>query len=328
MKKRVFLAILAAILLLGLALHLPAQGRETKTVRIAMAYIPNVQFAPWYVAEAKGYFARENIKVEMDYSMDVDGLLLLGQGKKEFAVAGGDMVIIGRSQGLPITYVATLYAKFPVSIVSLEAADIKTLGDLRGKRVGLPFLGGTSYIALRAMLAQAKMAESDLKLLAVGYTQIQSLLADKIDAAVVFANNEPVQLAVLGHKHFQIYSCDYFPLVGHGLVTSERLMKEDPALVRAFARATVKAMDYTLQHPKEAFALVQKAISLPAKDAEVQYRVLLASMQLWENKYTIEHGLGSSDPAAWASSQQFMLKNGFIKNATGVGKLMSNAYLK
>lgn len=328
MKKRVFFAILSATLVLGIAFHLPAQGRETRTVRVSMGYIPNVQFAPWYVAEALGYFAREDIKVEMDYSMDVDGLLLLGQGKKDFAVAGGDMVIIGRSQGLPITYVATLYARFPVSIVSLAAADIKTLGDLRGKRVGLPFLSGTSYIAMRAMLAQAKMQESDLRLLAVGYTQIQSLLTDKIDAAVVFANNEPVQLAVQGHKFFQINSSDYFPLVGHGLVTSERLIKEDPALVRAFTRATVKAMDYTLHNPKEAFKLVQKAIDLPEKDAEVQYRVLQASMRLWENAYTGKHGLGSSDPAAWADSQRFMLEHGFIKSTTDVRKIMSNAFLK
>lgn len=326
-RKLIVLGFFGALLLaLSLTVFLPAQGRETRTVRVAMGYIPNVQFAPWYVAEAKGYFAREGLKLDPEYSMDVDGLLLLGQGKKDFAVGGGDMVLIGRSQGLPITYVCTLYAKFPPSIVALEAKGIKTLADLRGKRIGVPYMG-TSYIALRAMLAKAGLAESDVRVLMIGYTQIPALLADKIDAAVVFANNEPVQLAAQKQKFTQLYSYDYFPLVGHGVVAGERLLKEDPALVRAFVRATLKGMDYTLRHPEEAFKLVQKAIDLPPADAAVQYQVLLASLKLWENDYTKRHGLGSSDPKAWAESQQFMLENGFIKSATEVEKVMSNKYL-
>ena len=239
-RKLLALGVLGALLIaLSLAVYLPAQGREARTVRVAMGYIPNVQFAPWYVAEAKGYFAREGLKLDLDYSMDVDGLLLLGQGKKDFAVGGGDMVLIGRSQGLPITYVCTLYAKFPPSIVALEAKGIKTLADLRGKRIGVPYMG-TSYIALRAMLAKAGLTESDVRVLMIGYTQIPALLADKIDAAVVFANNEPLQLAAQKQKFTQLYSYDYFPLVGHGVVAGERLLKEDPALVRAFVRATLE----------------------------------------------------------------------------------------
>ncbi|MGE5527561.1 MAG: ABC transporter substrate-binding protein [Patescibacteria group bacterium] len=326
--KRTFPAILclALAIILGLGLGLPVWSREARAVRVAMGYIPNVQFAPWYVAEARGYFAREGLAIDMDYSMDVDGLLLLGQGKKEFAVGGGDMVIIGRSQGLPVTYVCTLYAKFPPSIVALEASGIRAMEDLRGKRIGVPYMG-TSYIALRAMLAKAGMRESDVRVAMIGYTQIPALLADKVDAAVVFANNEPVQLAAMGHKFNQIYSSDYFPLVGHGVVTSERLAREDPKLVRAFVRATLKGMQYCLRRPKEAFKLVARAINLPAKDEAVQYQVFLASMRLWENAYTKKHGLGSSDPQSWAESQQFMLENDFIKSATEVGKLMSNGFL-
>ncbi|MGE5597843.1 MAG: ABC transporter substrate-binding protein [Bacteroidota bacterium] len=323
-KTRIPLAFLVVFAVL--VLLLTAQGREPRTVRVAMGYIPNVQFAPWYVAEAKGYFAREGLRVDFDYSLDVDGLALLAQGKKELAVGGGDMVIIGRSQGLPITYVCSLYAKFPPSIVSLKEKKIASMADLKGKTVGIPYMG-TSYIALRAMLAKAGMKESDVRVVAIGYTQIESLLKGKVDAAVVFANNEPVQLAALGHEFSQIYSYDYFPLVGHGVVTNERMLRDNPALVRAFVRATVDGMRYSLQNPKAAFDLVKAAINLPAGDEAVQYQVFLASMALWENAYTRRHGLGRSDPASWAQSQQFMLANGFIKRASAVEELMSNAYL-
>jgi NitT/TauT family transport system substrate-binding protein len=327
--RRTLVALVTVLVLLAglIGLHLAGAGSELKTVRVAMGYIPNVQFAPWYVAEAKGYYAKAGLKVEMDYSMDVDGLALLGQGKKEFAIGGGDMALIGRSQGLPIVDICTLYAKFPVSVVALQSKGIKSLPDLRGKRIGVPYYG-TSYIALRAMLAKAKLTENDVQVAMIGYTQIPALLGDKIDAAVVFANNEPVQLKAQGQKIDEINSYDYFPLPGHGVITSDRLIKEDPALVRAFVRATKQAMVYTMRNPKTAFQLVAKAISLPAKDEAAQYQVMLASLKLWENAYTKLHGLGSSDPKVWEESQQFMLDNGFIKNKVQVAQLMTNAYLR
>jgi len=327
MNKRVPCLTTLVLISFCFALAFPAHGQEERTIRIAMGYIPNVQFAPWYVAEAKGFFAREGLHVGMDYRMDSDGLVLVGQGRMEFAIGGGDMVLIARANGVPVTYICTLYAKFPPSIVSLKASGLKSMRDLKGKRIGYPAMG-TSYIALRAMLAKSGMRVDDVKAVAVGYTQIESLIGDKIDAAVVFTNNEPLQMSAQGLAFNEIHSYDYLPLVGHGVVAGDQLLRDRPELARAFVRATLDGMRYVQRYPKDAMKIVAKTINLPLKDQEVQYRVLLASVKLWENTYSRRHGLGSSDPKAWTESQRFMTEQGFIKEAVSIDKVMSNAYLK
>ena len=189
MSKKTFLLILPAFFLLfgcGLALS----GPELQEVTLAMTYIPNVQFAPWYVAEVKGFFQEEGIKVDFDYRMDIDALQLVGAGHLDFAVAGGDQVITARSQGIPVTYLLSLFTKFPPSVVALEEAGIKKPQDLQGKKIGLP-LYGTSLLATKAILRAGGVKESAVELVDIGYTQIASLTQGRVDAVVVFTNNEP-----------------------------------------------------------------------------------------------------------------------------------------
>jgi NitT/TauT family transport system substrate-binding protein len=100
MKK--LLPLLAVIALLtpgGCATPLTASPpTDTPTVptvtpiTVAMGFIPNVQFAPFYVAVEKGYFTDENLEINFDYGWETDLLKLVGTGELRFAVASGDQV--------------------------------------------------------------------------------------------------------------------------------------------------------------------------------------------------------------------------------------------
>lgn len=326
MNKKVFLLILPAFLLLfgrGLSLY----GQEQKKVTLAMTYIPNVQFAPWYVAEAKGFFQEEGIKVDFDYRMDIDALQLVGAGHLDFAVAGGDQVITARSQGIPVTYLLSLFTKFPPSVVALEEAGIKKPQDLQGKKIGLP-LYGTSLLATKAILRAAGVKESAVELVDIGYTQIASLTQGRVDAVVVFTNNEPQKLRAEGYKITEIPSWEYFSLVGHGLITGEKQISFAPQKVGAMVRATRKGMQYTLAHPEEAFEITLSHLpELGKKQAALERQVFLASLELWENEYTTRRGLGYSDARTWLDSQKLMLEMGFIKRETPVDKLLNQSFL-
>ncbi|HEY8343986.1 MAG TPA: ABC transporter substrate-binding protein [Bacillota bacterium] len=326
MNKKTFLLIISAFFLLfgcGLALS----GPELKEVTLAMTYIPNVQFAPWYVAEAKGFFQEEGIKVNFDYRMDIDALQLVGAGHLDFAVAGGDQVITARSQGIPVTYLLSLFTKFPPSVVALEEAGIRKPQDLQGKKIGLP-LYGTSLLATKAILRAAGIKESAVELVDIGYTQIASLTQGRVDAVVVFTNNEPQKLRAEGYRITEIPSWEYFSLVGHGLITGEKQISLAPQKVRAMVRATRKGMQYALAHPEEAFKITLSYLpELGEKQAVLEKQVFLASLKLWENEYTNRRGLGYSDPQAWHDSQRLMLEMGFIKKETPVDKLLNQSFL-
>lgn len=327
MKKRLLVLFLIMLVVTLGVLQITSNAAQTKQVNIAMTYIPNVQFAPWYVAAEKGFFKAEGLDVKFDYRMDIDALPLVANGQMDFAIAGGDQVIVARSKGIPVVYLTALYAKFPPSIISLAKSGIQKPQDLKGKKIGLP-LYGTNLLAVKAILYQSGLSESDVQLIDVGYTQVPSLTSGKVDAVVGFANNEPLILKAAGQSINQINAWEYFPLVGHGLISGEKQIADSPKMVKSMVKATVKGIDYALAHPDETFSICLKHIpDLSKEQYELQKKILLTSMELWKNQYTEKHGLGQNDPKAWEESQQFMQKYGLIDKTTPVKRMVNTGFI-
>lgn len=325
--KKILLWVLVPLVVMA-AVFLAVKGPRPEKITMAMTFVPNVQFVPWYVAEEKGFFRDEGIEVHFDYRMDIDALPLTAAGKMDFAIAGGDQVITARAQGIPVVYLASLYAKFPPTVVALAESGIHGPEDLRGKRVGLP-LYGTNLLAMKAIMSQTGLTETDLELVDIGYGQIAALTEGVVDAVVVFANNEPLKLRNMGYEITSIPSWDYFSLVGHGLITGEKMTAEAPDLVKKMVRATIRGMRYVLENPDEAFAVCLKHLpELGEEQKKQEKEVLLASMAIWENEYTRESGLGHSDPEAWRESQELMAAAGLIGEITPIGELLDQSFLE
>jgi len=155
MRNRVLIVIALLLVLSGCKGSLgERRGKELEQVTIAMGFIPNVQFAPMYVAIERGYFAQEGIEVTLDYGMETDLLQRVGGNQLQFAVGSGDQVVLARANGLPVVYVANWYRRFPVCVVSMAAKEINAPQDLVGKTVGIPAMAGASYIGWLAFLDQ------------------------------------------------------------------------------------------------------------------------------------------------------------------------------
>ncbi len=288
-----------------------------------MGYIPNVQFAPFYVAVDKGYFAEENLQINFDYGMETDLLNLVGTDALQFAVASGDQVILARAQGLPVVYVMTYFQRFPVAVVSLEDVLLEEPADLVGRSVGIPGLYGASYIGWRALLYAAGIDEQEIPLESIGYTQVASLTEDQVEAAVVYAANEPVQLRQAGYEPHIIYVADYINLVSNGVITNEKTIAEKPELVSGLVRAFLRGLRYTIDRPEEAFEICLQYVPEAGGDnREAQMAVLKESIKFWESGR-----LGYSDPSAWETSQEFMLQVGLVETGTDVEEMFTNQFI-
>jgi NitT/TauT family transport system substrate-binding protein len=292
-------------------------------VRLPLGYIPNVQFAPLYVAVEKGYFSQAGIDIEFDYSMETDAVALVGANALQFAVVSGDQVLLARAQGLPIVYVLAWYQDYPVSVVSKTGQGILKPADLKAKHIGLPGLYGASYIGLRALLTAAGLNESDVTLDSIGYNQVEALVSDQDQAVVVYTNNEPIQLRSKGYQIDEIRVKDYAHLVSNGMITNETTIAQNPDLVRRMNEAILKGIVDTIANPDEAFQTCLKYVEgLTQADQAVQKQVLLTSIEFWKADQ-----LGYSDPTAWQNTEKVLLDMGSLKKSLDVSQAFSNGFI-
>jgi NitT/TauT family transport system substrate-binding protein len=292
-------------------------------VRLPLGYIPNVQFAPLYVAVENGYFLQEGIDIEFDYSMETDAVALVGANEIQFAVVSGDQVLLARAQGLPVVYVLAWYQDYPVSVVSKAGQGILKPEDLKGKHIGLPGLYGTSYIGLRALLSAGGLKESDVTLDSIGYNQVEVLVSDQDQVVVVYTTNEPIQLRAMGYPVDEIRVKDYDHLVSNGLITNETTISKNPELVRKMNQAIIKGIADTIADPDAAYQTCLKYVEgLAQADQAIQKQVLLTSIELWKADQ-----IGYSDPAAWENTQKVLLDIGFLTKPLDVNQAFSNAFL-
>jgi len=235
---------------------------------------------------------------------------LVGQGKNDVGVADGTSVITARSRGIPIKYVATLYARFPSVVFALASSGIAAPADLRGKRIGIPGRYGSSYIMLQALLKSASLTLDDVTLVDFpDYSQGDAVAQSRVDAATGFVNNEPVQLERRGLKLNVLRVDEITPLPGPGLIVSDETLATKTEAVRRFIAATLKAMDEIVTDPKVGLdAAVVRVPELGADQAtkDAQLAILQATIDTWKSPYTLAHGLGAIDRAAWSASIAFM----------------------
>jgi len=241
-------------------------------------------------------------------------------------VGSGDQVVLGRAQGLPVRYVMNWYTQYPVVIFAKSTAKITKPADLAGKKIGIPGPFGASYVAFRGILEAAKLTEADVKMESIGFTQVAAISQDKVDAAVDYSVNGPVVLAQQGITTTQIKLDQYLHIPANGLVTNEKTIQENPELVRKMVRATLKAVQYTLDHPDEAFAIALKTVPEAGGDNKVANKAVFdAVLHDWQPQP--DRKLGETRLDEWQAAAQLMQRIALVDKLVPAADLFTNDFL-
>jgi NitT/TauT family transport system substrate-binding protein len=277
---------------------------------VGLGYIPNVQFAQFYRAELAGYYDDAGLDVTFQNKIDPELITLLGQGAVDIGMADGTSIIPAVSQGIPVVYGTTVYARFPNVVFAREDSEIRSVADLAGRKVGIPGRFGSSWVMLQALLASAGLTTDDVEVVTFpDFGQGVAVAEGQVDAAVGFANNEPVQLEVAGIPVVLLRIDDVAPLPGPGLTVGRETLAAKGDAVRAFRAATMRAMEEIIADPQVGLdAAVEWLPEIGDDEAALatQRAVLEATVDSWTSDATDEHGLGSVDPATWESAIAIM----------------------
>jgi NitT/TauT family transport system substrate-binding protein len=249
-----------------------------------MPYIPNIQFAHFYVADSEGYFAEEGLDVTFDYNFENDVVQRIATNNQiTFALASADSILLARSKGLPVKAVMATTQAFPIGFISKTATGITSAQDLRGKTIGIPGRFGASYIGLQGILRASNLTENDVTIQEVGFAQVAALTEDKVDVVSGYINNEPIQLANAGVDINVLKVSDNYPLASDHVIVSEKTLAEDRELVEKFTRALLKGMNRVSENPNQTYQTALDSIPEANQvDPAIGLAVLDATVALWQ----------------------------------------------
>jgi NitT/TauT family transport system substrate-binding protein len=284
----------------------PAPPERTQ-LTVGLGFIPSVQFAQFYLADQAGYYDEAGLDVTFQNKIDPELITLLAQGSVDVGMADGTSVIPAVSQGIPVVYGATIYARDPNVVFALSESGIDSVADLAGRSLGIPGRFGSSWVALQALLATADLTPDDIEIVTYpDFGQSVAVAQGQVDAATGFVTNEPVQLRLQGREVNELHAPDAGGLPGPGLVTGRDTLETKGDALRAFTAATIRAMEDIMADPQLGLDATFAQVPELAGDPVTQLAILEATISVWTSAHTEESGLGAVDRQAWQSGLDIM----------------------
>jgi putative hydroxymethylpyrimidine transport system substrate-binding protein len=245
-----------ALVVLALSAVLPTAPARAEKLTLMLDWFLNPDHATLVVAEDMGFFAEAGLEVEMIEPADPnDPPKLVAAGKADLAVSYQPQLVIQAAQGLPLARVGTLIATPLNTLLVLDDGPIRTIDDLKGRRIGYS-VGGFEDAMLTAMLGRHGLSLDDVELVNVNFSLSPALLAGQVDAVIgAFRNFELNQLAIEGHKGRAFYvEEEGVPAYDELILVANRGRLDDPR-IDAFLGAVERAVQYLVNHPEESWAL-------------------------------------------------------------------------
>ncbi|MBI2512462.1 MAG: ABC transporter substrate-binding protein [Opitutae bacterium] len=311
MVTRFFWQLTAVLTVLAaLAAHASAAGRPDHVV-LQFPYTHQFQFAGYYAAQAKGYFAAEGLEVELrEGGFTRRPYSELTAGRAQYGI-GSATYLLDRLNGAALVLVATVYQHSLLAVMVRAESDIRAPEDLHGKRLAAGSSG--RYPEIAAMFsAEGLPPESYVRV--EDKWEVNEIVTGEADAQVVFITDLPFDMQQQGIAVRLIRPADYgVDFYGDGLFTTETELAQHPARVAAMRRAVLRGWQYALDHPDEMIDyIVAHFPNRPAKVTRdrLKYEARQTARQI--NADLLE--LGHVNPERWRRTAETFVQLGMAKD--------------
>jgi NitT/TauT family transport system substrate-binding protein len=289
-----------------------AQVPKMIDITFSLDFIVLGRHAPFYVAIEKGFFREENLNVSIIPAKGTaQGIQNVESGLAQIGFTDVASLVVARAEGSTVKVVSVIYQKAPFCFFSLNpGANVTSLKDFEGLRVGSNAGSYISNIA-RAMMRKNGLDPSKLTVESIEPSaRIAMLATRKIPAIDFFITTKPaMERAVTDAKVVTFLFADHgLDLYSNGIGARESYLKENPDVVKAFVRATLRGYQYAFQHPAEAAEMIQKHAK--ALNAAITVEELKIVEDLAATPEVKTSGIGSFTPARMETSVAWMSENG------------------
>ena len=242
-------------LIVFISFALPAA--ELKPINIQLSWFEQFQFAGYYIAKEKGFYAAKGldvtinpfiIKKQKQITQDVIS------GKINFAI-GKENLILEKAHNKKIVVLYALFQSSPLALITTKLSNINTLKDFVGKKV---MFSPNDYrqISLRAMFSSKHLQPNDLIFVPHSHN-IQDLIDKKTDVISAYVSKAPYDLEKMNVAYNIFYPRDYgFDLYSDFLYTSENYIADNFKTTKDFKEASLQGWKYAFSNIEEAVDLI------------------------------------------------------------------------
>lgn len=327
---------LAALLCLPAAAMAAAPLQKVK-VLLAVKTVDEA-FSPYTVAKYMGYFAQEGLDVDL---LPVGGsnevAIEVSAGNADVGAASPGEALVGIEAGkLDIRYFYDCYYRNIWSISVPTDSPIKTLADLKGKKLGVQSMGSAGVTFARAFVQSAGLdPDKDVSFVAIGVgaQAINALRQHAVDG-IVFWDEALVKMSFAGLKVRPLPVPEALAgLPDTSMLARTETLTKDPKMLIGIARAVAKGYDFTMANPQAAVEITWKLFpeAKPGNMSEAQalkagVTVNQGRMAIWETPQTKEkHGLFID--SQWKNLVDFLVKEKIMKAPLPSDRIYTNALI-
>ena len=302
--------LLSGLLLLGCKASQPPKAPDEVTLQLK--WVHQAQFAGFYMAQEKGYYAQENLKVTfLEGGQGVDIGQRVQSGQADFGVLTPEFILEKRSQGVPLTAIAAIYRRSAVVFVAMADSGIVRPSDFMGKTVAAGDPGGSQTdfeLQFRAMMKRLDLDISKVNIVPYdpAYTAFYS---GEVQVSPAYSTGGLIKMRQKGLQLNLIWPDDYgIHFYSDTLATTDRLIAENPDLVTRFLRATLRGWQDAVEDYPQAVAVTLKYARIP--DPELQTAMMEAMLPL---VHTGEDRIGWMTPEMWQGMVDVLSEEGLLK---------------
>ncbi|GAC1330901.1 MAG: hypothetical protein NVSMB22_23000 [Chloroflexota bacterium] len=298
-------------------------------VRFILNWLPNVEFAGLWVAEQQGLWRRAGLHMKyVPYSQSVHPETdVPTQGGNVFGFQSGAAIAIARATGVPIQALYTDTQKSVFGLTVMAKSGIKTVADLRGKRVG--YQPHELYVP-EAMLANVGLKPTDWKPVPVLF-DINQLISGQVDAFLTFVTNEPINLKLKGIKARTFPAANYgFHFYDDVLFTYTKLITGNPSLVGKVVRIVAQGFRFAHTHVSYTARLTTRVYFPASGGASAAENLKQQTMELkaFAPFSKDSHGKfsGLMTTAVWRDSINTLSRYGMISTRPNASTIFTNRF--